>query len=211
MVDLGISITHKELFIITEDSYARYNCRVGEVECLLVETEDYQVVAPRGTEAGTLLSGLGFFDVIRDLRFFPWYDKRVGWSHAGFLKGAQGLVDKGLFGMLDRDKPIVLTGHSLGGAISINAAAILKSLDFNVVAVCTFGAPRTLMKSAAKRFNTVGIAIAEFSNAGDPIPDLPNSMWGYTHINEVHTPREAKGYSIFRNHRLEHYGESFDV
>jgi hypothetical protein len=211
MTKLGIDIDLADLFQITEDSYYNYSCRVNEVECLVTSLDQYQVVAPRGTEGGELISGLGFIDVIRDLRFYPWYDKRVGWSHAGFLKGAQGLVDKGLFGMLDKDQPILFTGHSLGGVISINMAAMLHAMDFNVSGVYIFGAPRTLMKSAVTRFLKTGIPIIEFSNRGDPIPDFPTRWWGYSHVNEQYTARKGRGYSIANNHLLKHYGENIYV
>lgn len=195
------------LLIEAAKSYKTYTHKVAEVECNLSIIDNIQVVSFRGTEASGLISEGGWRDVIRDLRTFPWYDRRVGWSHAGFLKGAQGIVDKALFGALRRELPIVIDGHSLGGSLGINAAAILNAEGFNVTQVVTFGAPRTLLKSSAKRLAKSGISIIEYSNPGDPIPDMPFRWWGYRHVNEVHTSRPAQGYSIAKNHMLEHYSK----
>jgi len=204
-----MSIPHKTLLSISTQSYQIYSCKVREVECLVIQMDDFQVVAPRGTEGSELIGGQGWRDVIRDLRVIPWYDRRVGWSHAGFLKGARGLVDKGLYGMLKREIPIVFTGHSLGGAIAINAAKILDAEGFNIDSVVTFGAPRTLTKGAVKNFQNSGIEIVEYSNRGDPIPDVPFRWWGYRHINEVHTSRDPDGYSALKNHLIEFYQDAF--
>jgi len=202
---------HSELFKLASKSYHEVSCKVNEVECLVSTLDDIQVVAFRGTEGGDLISGGGVWDVLRDIRFIPWYDKRVGWSHAGFLKGARGVVDKGLYGMLDRDVPIDLTGHSLGGVLAINAAAILRAEGFNVRQVITFGAPRTLTAGSLKRYIKTGVHTIEYSNKGDPIPDFPSRWWGYRHVNEQYTSHKVNGYSIANNHLLEHYGKVFDV
>ena len=206
----GLHLQASQLLHLAALSYDRHTCRVNGVECLVTDLAGYQVVSFRGTEARKLITGGGWIDVLRDLRTIPWYDKRVGWSHAGFLKGAQGVVDKSLFGLLKRDRPIIFTGHSLGGALSINAAAILQSEGFKVSAVVTFGAPRTLTKGASKRFSSSGINIWEFSNKGDPVPDVPFRWWGYRHVREVHTKREANGYSIRNNHLINSYKEAFN-
>jgi pimeloyl-ACP methyl ester carboxylesterase len=208
MVDLPLPI--EILLQFAEDSYTVTTVKVGEVECLVAECEPFQVVVPRGTEFGQFFSGGGWRDVLRDLRAFPWFSSRIGgFSHAGFFKGARGLVDKGLFGRLRRDKPILLIGHSLGGALAVNAAAILDAEGFNVSSVVTFGAPRTFTKGTAERFKERGIYVVEFSNPGDPVPDVPFRWWGYRHINEVPTPRKANGYSISDNHMLPWYREAF--
>jgi hypothetical protein len=211
MILIGSHLPLGKVFELAEVSYTKKTICVNEVECLVQEIDGHQVIAFRGTEADKLISGGGWRDVLRDLRAAPWYDKRVGWSHAGFLKGARGIVDKGLFGLLRREKPIVITGHSLGGALAINAAAMLDYEGFKVVNVVTFGSPRTLIKSSTKRFAKNNIIVQQFSNAGDPVPDVPFRWWGYRHVNEITTSRIADGYSASKNHLLKFYKAICDV
>lgn len=188
------------------ESYFKHTGRVNEVEYLISEVDGRQIVAFRGTEVDKFLSGGGWVDLIRDLRAFPWFDRRVGWSHAGFLKGARLVVERQLQYKLDRTKPVTLTGHSLGGALAMNAAALLKSKGFIVTDVTTFGAPRTFMRGTARNFR---IPTTNYSNPGDPVPDMPFRWWGYRHVNEVPTIRPARGYSILTNHLVSCYQEAF--
>ena len=201
-----------DIFLKLADmSYEESSLCVGEIECLVTEFAGYQVVAPRGTEADALISGNGWRDIVRDLRVIPWKDKRVGWSHAGFLKGARGIVDRGLFGMLRRAKPIVLVGHSLGGAIALNAAALLHAEGFDVHHVVTFGSPRTFKKGTAKRFRDTGINTVQYSNDGDPITDVPFRWWRFRHVNEVDTGRKTNTYSISENHLMPAYRDALST
>lgn len=194
---------------LIEDSYNNYTICVNEVECLVVEFHIYQVVIPRGTEFDKFISGGGWLDVIRDLRAIPWPSRLLrGWSHAGFLKGAKGVVNKGLFGLLRRDKPIIVLGHSLGGSLGQNIAYLLAAEDFYIKAVITIGSPRTFTKGTARRLKErFKFPVYEFSNPGDPIPDVPFRFWGYRHINEIQTNRKAIGYSIKNNHLLPAYAQ----
>lgn len=203
-------ITPHQAIQYCQEAADTHDFRVAEVEGIVRHHEGAQVVAFRATEAGRFVTGAGFVDVLRDLRFYPWYDKRVGWSHAGFLKGARGAVDKGLFGFLTRDKPVALVGHSMGGAIAINAAAMLASMGFTVNQVITFGCPRSFRRGALRRYYKHGIITDQYSNRGDPVPDVPLRWWGYRHINEIVTSRPAVLRLPFTayNHKLIHYTEA---
>ena len=208
----GLPIPLEVVYEFCEDSYEESSLCVGEIECLVSWCNGYQIVVPRGTEFSGFFDQGGWQDTLRDLRAFPWYSKRLGgWSHAGFLKGARGIVDKGLFGTLSREAPIIFMGHSLGGAVAINAAGLLSAEGFNVAGVITLGAPRTLTRSGAKTFKKRGIPVWEFSNPGDPVPDVPFKWWGYRHVNEIETTRGADGYSILHNHMLPFYKEWVDT
>ncbi len=198
------------LLKLSATSYDELSCKIDDNECLVTYIADYQIVAFRGTEASKLISGSGWRDVLRDIRLCPWYDKRVGWSHSGFLKGARALVDHGLQGFLRKDKPIILTGHSLGGVLAINSAMMLHAMGFKIEAVVTFGAPRTLLRGAVRRFIESGIPISEYSNPGDPVPDHPFRLWGYRHVNEIMTDRKHESFFI-NNHLIDRYLEAFDV
>lgn len=207
---IEIPLSAQDIIDFAHDSYNTYTVRVREVECAVIDKEDCQYVLPRGTEASGLISDGGIRDVLRDLRAYPWPSKRIpGRSHAGFYKGARGLVDKGLYGVLRREKPIRFIGHSLGAAIALNAAVLLHREGFIIEFVVGLGCPRTFTRRTAKRVAKLGFPIYEFSNPGDPVPDVPFRFWGYRHINEIKTPREAKGYFISKNHMMPHYQEAF--
>lgn len=196
---------------LCKKAYSACTLRVNGVECLITLTRGYQIVSFRGTETDGLIDQGGWKDVIRDLRAFPWFSSRVGgFSHAGFFKGARGIVDKGLYGALSRKRPTLLVGHSLGGAIAVNCAAILYSEGFNIGGVITFGSPRTLTKGSVGVFKNRGIPIDQYSNPGDPIPHVPFKWWGYRHVNELETDRKSDGFSISKNHSLKFYKQWID-
>lgn len=132
--------THRMLAMICEESYQYATFIIGECEAVIKYYDDCQVVAFRGTETGSMFSGGGWLDVLRDLRLLPWFDRHAGWCHAGFLKGgrraAEFLVNK-----LDKSKPVYFTGHSLGGALSLMCAVKLHAVGYTVRWV-GFGSPK---------------------------------------------------------------------
>lgn len=175
-------------------SYRRKDICVGNCEAIVESTPFRQIVACRGTS--------DVWDMIRNIRAVPWYVGRVGWSHAGFVKGARGLVDRGLYGVLRKKTPIILTGHSLGGALALNAAAILKDQGFNVEAVITFGAPRTWRKSTIKRWKGK-FEVVQYINEGDFVDNLPSRWTGWRHANITET---GHGGSLSKEwHRIGEY------
>jgi hypothetical protein len=71
------------------------------------------------------------------------------------------------------DTPIVLSGHSLGGALALIGAAELKRAGHNVEAVVTFGAPQVGGREFADEYeHKLGLkhCTIEFDAAGDSVP-----------------------------------------
>jgi hypothetical protein len=204
-------LTIQQGLLLAHRSYSEFNVRVAEVECLAIDAHNYQVVAVAGTEADGLISKGGWVDVLRDARAFPWYDRRTGWGHAGFIKGAQGIVDGGLFGYLRKDRPTVLVGHSLGGAIAIDAGLMLHHMGFSVVQIMTFGSPRTLREGGVKRLAESGVQVDQWANPNDPVTKVPPRFWGYRHYKEIKTLRESPGPGIRENHLMTCYAEAFSI
>jgi len=133
--------------------------------------------------------------VIRDLRVIPWYDKRVGWCHAGFLKGARAITDKPDL-KLDKSKPVVVSGHSLGAAMGLIAAKLLHSKGYTINQWVGFGCPKALI---GKRENS--FYCKHYQNGGDIVPTLPPF---YRHQVEVVKLGETGGIS-FTDHPIDKY------
>jgi hypothetical protein len=94
-----------------------------------------------------------------------------------------------------------LIGHSLGGAVAALAALELTlSLGWGDVMVTTFGEPRVGNKQLAEYIDrnfglsndedqrdTEGLSYRRVTHAGDPVPLLPLTEWGYrSHAGEVY-------------------------
>lgn len=132
---------HSDLAELCQRSYDELTYVINECELLLTHVDGVQIVTFRGTEAGSLFKDRGWIDVIRDMRITPWYDKDTGWAHAGFLKGgrkAAGLLKK----ILTPDVPVILTGHSLGGALALMCAVKLQAEGFYIKEWVGFGSPK---------------------------------------------------------------------
>jgi len=117
--------------------------RGGNTEAIVVEGERSVVVGFRGTA--------GLSDWVRNIDVGPRQnDAMRGRIHSGFLRAyldAADLVQRALQGT--EGKALWFTGHSLGGAIAVIAAA--EHLAHRPSNIVTFGQPR-MMKSDARSF-----------------------------------------------------------
>jgi hypothetical protein len=203
-------LNYPAMYNLAMESYLKKpDVRVGDCECIVRKDRTLmQYVAIRGTEL-KLISELGIIDMLQNIRALPWYDKRVGWSHKGFLRSAQGLVDKGLFGVLNRNIPISLVGHSYGGAVALNAAAILNAEGFKISKVVTIGAPRSFIVSSANRYNDIKIATFHINNEKDIVTNLPFKRflrpWRFKHPGIVHIVKHSKSLTILESHSMDFY------
>jgi pimeloyl-ACP methyl ester carboxylesterase len=78
---------------------------------------------------------------------------------------------------LDRNQTIVLTGHSLGGAVaSIIAAQLQEQLP--LLELVTFGSPRPGGKRFAERLT---VPHHRYVHADDVVPHLPSPLLGFRH------------------------------
>lgn len=99
------------------------------------ETEEYFLMSFRGTQE---LFDLGVDLYAERLEF----TEGVGKVHAGFykaFKSAQSFIDQAVPSNLE--KPIIVCGHSLGGALANLAAAYLRKKNHSKVMLYTFGCP----------------------------------------------------------------------
>ena len=113
--------------------------------------------------------------------------------HAGFMRDADCIlpliISKLLPAGADKSKlkPIILTGHSLGGALATLVAFFLQREGFNIQAVYTFGSPR-VGNGGFRDAYTIPLGAKTFRVvcAGDLVPLVPGlfttPMDGYRHV-----------------------------
>jgi triacylglycerol lipase len=93
---------------------------------------------------------------------------------------------------------VIITGHSLGGALATLCADVVADLGVDIAGVYTFGSPRVGNRTFARQYNE---DLAEVTyrvvNARDPVPWLPLPLWIprtgiYTHVDSiVYLPHEG--------------------
>lgn len=166
--------------------------RENEVEAIGYDFGDYYVLAFRGTEftANSRRWYVNWLDIVRDLRFFPWRAK-YGWVHAGFYFGAKVWLEKH-WRQVPKNRPLILTGHSMGASIAVNVALQTHS---HVHRVRVFGEPNGLFKSSVRSYQALGLArkTKSFLTDQDWIKVLP--PWGRRSVDA--TPIGRGGHSIW--------------
>jgi triacylglycerol lipase len=103
--------------------------------------------------------------------------------HRGFWAAIQSVwddIDKIL--IKDFDKPIIVTGHSLGGALAILCAWLLRNQGYRVESVYTFGQPRVGNKAFARNYDrSLRERTFRFIKGEDVVPRVPGWLLGYRH------------------------------
>ena len=154
---------------------------IADTEAMVAETDKFVVVAFRGTSSRAHLKT----DIQARLNVARVaVDGRSVRVHAGFYAAFRKIESKlreVLTGQ-DETKAVYLTGHSLGGALALVAAAAFggnDKLGDRIAAVYTFGAPRV---GGADFPNLVKAPHYRVVNSGDVVPLVPpNWLTGYVH------------------------------
>lgn len=146
-----------------------------DTQVLVIEKADHIIVAFRGTSS--------IRDWIIDAEFFrvvlveePNGD--VCEVHSGFLAAYESVIEllaAHLKKIVVGDRPVFVTGHSLGGALAILAALELNRQKFTVAQVYTFGQPR-VGNAAFKRLYEWSLGTSTFRVVyqEDIVPRLPH-------------------------------------
>ena len=95
-----------------------------------------------------------------------------GKVHAGFLKSFSSVYLQ-LQKTLRMDMPVIVTGHSLGGAQAVLGAFNLAGCGFKVLSCYTFGQPRVGNIAFAKACNKAVPNHFRFVNEQDIVPRVP--------------------------------------
>jgi len=161
---------------------------VGNTQAFEAHNNDHIVVAFRGTESPTTIDGLKDWLVTNAANFLILPEGRMGTDFAAAGVGArfhQGFInaiadiwdpvfDKVQAERTKSDRPLWVTGHSLGGALALLAAWLFQRRFVPVHQIYTFGGPMVGNDQAAAAINKAyPNKIFRYVDLIDPIPRLP--------------------------------------
>ena len=147
-----------------------------ETQCFVASTNDVVLVSFRGTQSvGDWLTNLNIFATNRP----------YGQVHSGFFN-AFNLVDDELRAEIGRfaGRPVVLTGHSLGGALATIAAAEWKQRGVKISSMYTYGQPAVGKGDFPTFFQqSYPGKLIRFVNNDDIVPRVPPT---YRHVGDLY-------------------------
>ncbi len=134
-----------------------------ELKVFVQADADAQWIAVRGT--ANLENGF------EDMEYHPDPDHRLGIVlHAGFHRASHAIYDE-IVARLVKDRPVRITGHSLGGAIAVILEAFLIVDGFHVEQCVTIGQPKLTNRAGAQKLQTN--PLLRLVNDEDPVPLVP--------------------------------------
>lgn len=160
----------------------------GNTQVYVATGEDVILVAFRGSECPTSLDGLKDWLLTNANNYLILPEGRIGTDfaaagvgarfHRGFMQALDDIWTS-LYETVDAaiqtaERPLWITGHSLGGALALLAAWRFQRNFINVEEVVTFGAPMIGNDAAAKAFEKeFADRVSRYVNLEDPVPLLP--------------------------------------
>lgn len=159
----------------------------SQVVVVVDKEEEEILIGFRGTIKG-VKQWMSDLDVV----YTKWYNGH-GKVHSGFydrfneiktpaitlLKKAQKKLPNG---------DIIISGHSMGGAVATLFASYLKELNIHPRFVYTYGSPRVGDKTFSKYVdNQFGENLVRIMNDWDMVTDLPPLAFGYRHTGKLIT------------------------
>jgi hypothetical protein len=161
---------------------------VGNTQAFLLTNDEHIIVAYRGTESPTTIEGLKDWLLTDAANLLIVPEGRLGTDlaaagvgarfHQGFVKAIGDIWDP-LFEAVQaerqrRDRPLWLTGHSLGGALALLAGWLFRRKFVPVHQIYTFGGPMIGNKTAVEAIDReLAGRIFRYVNRPDPVPLLP--------------------------------------
>lgn len=135
----------------------------SEVSYFLSEKNGIQTIAIRGTD------NLENAMMDLDLELKP--DTKLNIKlHQGFGSGAKAVYED-IQPFLQKNQPIHITGHSLGGAIAVVLAMYLEKDDYKVSQIITFGQPKVTNVTGATKF--ADLPLTRVVTLNDIVPLVP--------------------------------------
>lgn len=179
-MDLSLKNTLLECSLACKESY-----ETSTIENKKTDTQVYiknNIIVWRGT------SNLRDWMTNLDMDFIG---ARHGKFHHGFWKSYTSVSNQveGFYHSLksiDKNKSVIITGHSLGGALALENGIDFLEKGYNVQGIYTFGQPRTLHRlTAAKLKKKYYNKIFRCVHNNDVVPRVPFSSMGYGHLGQL--------------------------
>ena len=140
---------------------------------IIGERDDVTLVAFCGTDPGV------WQNIATDLNTRPSPNTGV---HAGFERAFAGIMADLAPLLTARTKPIMFTGHSLGGALAVLASQHARQAGVTPLATYTFGQPRVGGTAFAQGYRpALSATTYRLVHGHDIVPSLPMSGLGYCH------------------------------
>jgi len=160
--------------------------------CLVGEIEDGVVVAFRGTLPFNIHQITSIRDWISDFEANPVNEAGFpGAVHEGFFSALKVLIP-GIATQLQQqrtgslaNKPLLITGHSKGGAVAALAAWKFQRIDNIPVKVVTFAAAKPADASFRDAYTQAGIDHVRYEYNNDVVPHVPLSDGGFVDMLKV--------------------------
>jgi|GEM_PF-1710499 len=166
---------------LSERGYASFKwigSENSDTQVFLTQKDGYQIICFRGTES--------LKDVITDLRV----NKTVAFGgigkvHAGFHNAVDDVYKK-IDLAINKNRKVIVTGHSLGGALAQLVAHRLVLNNYNVSGIYTYGSPR-VGNSDFKNEYDARLAKQTYLhiNNKDLVTNIPFEILGYRHLGTL--------------------------
>jgi hypothetical protein len=203
-----------------KSNFRYFNNRGRDTQAFMFRTENFMVLAFRGSQEiqdwyTNFSTKLRQFTIRKEgVTTISSYKGRV---HTGFFLGWAS-IERSVLDQISRWRkdclqkgqvlpPLLITGHSLGGALATMAAAALSENGIDVAGLYTFGQPRVGDWVFTRQLNnTLNGKVFRFVNNNDIVPHVPPpfSPWNptrlYGHLGEIKY-FNAKGL-LMMQHRL---------
>lgn len=171
-----VGMIKKRLKQINTSFLSVYGFNKSSSQAIIVEHPNYIVVAFRGSdEPGDWLKNI---DLKKTKKIF-------GNWHAGFWGAVDVIFDqiKAKLNQMNQNKPLYITGHSLGGAMAqVFAGRCLYDFQ-RIQGIYTFGQPRVVDKATKKIFNQyLKESYFRYQNNNDGVCRVPGLFNDFKHV-----------------------------
>jgi triacylglycerol lipase len=158
---------------------------IASTYALVLDLREALVVAFAGTDPVHLANWVSDFDI----------RPTDGGAAAGFTVALRA-VEQDILSALPTGRPVMVTGHSLGGALAVLFAQWLETMGRDVAAVYTYGAPRPGRRDFSEPYNNSNLGARTFRcvHGDDIVPTVaPSEPLGFRHVGRfVHAPTGGK-------------------
>jgi hypothetical protein len=147
---------------------------VSSSQCVLIELPQLAILAFAGTDPLNLADWITDFDFRVDSQGL----------HSGFSRALEVIWKDVVARISAKDRPLLVAGHSLGGALAVLfASRLVQERREHLVGVYTFGMPRSGGQTFAQEVSrSIGRRTFRFIHGSDIVPAMPPSEFGFSHV-----------------------------